>query len=214
MQLVGQTWLNLVTWTCGSWSEGQHDIYFTFQWFCLISWSLFCVCTSYWLTVGQGLLSLQQVRVKEKCFYFFFFFTFVHFPLSPHYYLFYLPSSFLWETTKWPTSVDLLLNPKAINPKCMYTIFQDYESVWPEVWPQNKCRSLWPIFHGPVLWPCILNVIWWMNFHDMTFDLKINVGLYDLYFMAQWFCLIFLHVLLAECYIFRWDSVTQTLTSK
>ena len=28
MQLVGQTWLNLVTWTCGSWSEGQHDLYF------------------------------------------------------------------------------------------------------------------------------------------------------------------------------------------
>ena len=23
MQLVGQTWLNLVTWTCGSWSEGH-----------------------------------------------------------------------------------------------------------------------------------------------------------------------------------------------
>ena len=28
MQIVGRTWLNLVTWTCGSWSEGQHDLYF------------------------------------------------------------------------------------------------------------------------------------------------------------------------------------------
>ena len=47
MQIVGQTWLNLVTWTCGSWSEGQHDLYFTVQWFCLISWRLFDVCTWY-----------------------------------------------------------------------------------------------------------------------------------------------------------------------
>ena len=43
MQIVGQTWLNLVTWTCGSWSEGQHDPYFTVQWFRLIYWRLFDV---------------------------------------------------------------------------------------------------------------------------------------------------------------------------
>ena len=36
MQIVGRTWLNLVTWTCGSWSEGQHDLYFIVQWFCHI----------------------------------------------------------------------------------------------------------------------------------------------------------------------------------
>ena len=36
-----------------------------------------------WFTVGQGLLSLQQVRVKGECFYFFCFFTFIHFPISP-----------------------------------------------------------------------------------------------------------------------------------
>ena len=36
-----------------------------------------------WLAVGQGLLSLQQVRVERKCFYFFWFFTFIHIPLSP-----------------------------------------------------------------------------------------------------------------------------------
>ena len=87
MQLFGQTWLNLVTWTYGSWSEGQHDPYFMAQWSCII---------------------LKSV---------------------------------------W----------------CMYIILQDYESVWPEIWPQNKCRSLWPIFYGPVIWPYILNVIWCMN---------------------------------------------------
>ena len=35
-----------------------------------------------WLTIGQGLVSLQQVRVEGECFYFFCFFTFIHFPLS------------------------------------------------------------------------------------------------------------------------------------
>ena len=42
-------------------------------------------------------------------------------------------------------------------------IHQDYELTWPKVLPQNKCRSLWPIFHVPVIWPFILNVIWGMN---------------------------------------------------
>ena len=37
----------------------------------------------YWLTVGQGLLSLQQVRVEGECFIFYCFLTFIQFPLSP-----------------------------------------------------------------------------------------------------------------------------------
>ena len=53
MQIVGQTWLNLVIWTWGSWSEGLHDLYFTVQWFCLISWRLFYVCTSYFGNMNQ-----------------------------------------------------------------------------------------------------------------------------------------------------------------
>ena len=76
------------------------------------------------------------------------------------------------------------------------TILWDYESVWPEVWPQNKCRSLWPIFHGPVILPYILKTIWYKNTILWDYELvwpdvwpKINVGHCDLYFMAQWFCL-------------------------
>ena len=46
-QIVGRTLVSLVTLTCGSWSEGEHDLYFTVQWFCLISWKLFDVWTSY-----------------------------------------------------------------------------------------------------------------------------------------------------------------------
>ena len=51
-------------------------------------------------------LQLDKVKVEGGCFYFFCFFTFIHFPFSPvHlfdllYYLFYLSSPFLWETTQ------------------------------------------------------------------------------------------------------------------
>ena len=46
---------------------------------------------------------------------------------------------------------------------CMYIILLEYESVWPDVWPQNKCKSLSPIFHGPLILPCISKTIWWMS---------------------------------------------------
>ena len=51
MQIVGQTLLNLMTWTCGSWSEDQHDLYFTVQWFCLIRyktfWCMYIILSEY-----------------------------------------------------------------------------------------------------------------------------------------------------------------------
>ena len=78
---------------------------------------------------------------------------------------------------------------------CMNIIIWDYESVWPKVLPQNKYRSLWPIFM--VQWFCVTS--WrlfdvWTSYcgikgqYDLTFDRKINVGLCDLYFMVQWLC--------------------------
>ena len=33
----------------------------------------------------------------------------------------------------------------------------------PNIWPQNKCRSLWPIFHSPVILPYVSKTIWWMS---------------------------------------------------
>ena len=46
-QIVCRTSVNLVTLTHGSWSEGHHDLYFTVQWFCLISGRLFDIWTPY-----------------------------------------------------------------------------------------------------------------------------------------------------------------------
>ena len=96
----------------------------------------------YWLTIVQGLLSLQQVKVEGECFYFFCFFTFIHFPLSSlslsflfHllHYLFCLSSPFLWETTE----DDVSLNPNTINQKsfvlvsdCHWALFFVSMKLW------------------------------------------------------------------------------------
>ena len=57
-----------------------------------------------------------------------------------------------------------------------------------------KWRSAWPIFHSPVILPYILTISCMyfgiMNQYDQMFDLKINEGLCDLYFMVQWFSLV------------------------
>ena len=52
-QIVCRTSVSLVTLTYGSWSEGHHDLYFTVQWFCLISWRLFDIWTPYFRIMSQ-----------------------------------------------------------------------------------------------------------------------------------------------------------------
>ena len=103
----------------------------------------------------------------------------------------------IWSQNKcrllWPIFHGPVILPYILKIVCfMNFILQDYESVWPNIWPQNECRSLWPIFHGPVILLYILKTIWYMNtiFWYYEYDLKINVGYYDLYFMVQWLCLI------------------------
>ena len=91
----------------------------------------------------------------------------------------------------------------------------------------NNCRLLWPIFHGPVILRYILKSIWMLSFdvwtsyfgimrhYDQTFDLKINVGHCDLYFMVQWFCLISWRLFdVCRSYFEIWISMTRGLTSK
>ena len=109
---------------------------------------------------------------------------------------------YVWPQNKcrslWPIFRGQVILPYILKTnRCMKIIIWDYESVWPEVWPQIKYRSLWPIFHGPMILHYILKTIWCitsyfgiMGHTDPTFDLKINVGLSDLYFMVQWFYLI------------------------
>ena len=52
-KIVYQTSVSLETLTYGSWSQGHHDLYFTVQWFCLISWRLFDIWTPYSRIMSQ-----------------------------------------------------------------------------------------------------------------------------------------------------------------
>ena len=98
----------------------------------------------------------------------------------------------------WPIFHSQMILPNTLKIDVwtsLFGIMSHYDP--PEVWPQNKYRSLWSIFHGSVILLYILKTIWCMNIilwdYGLvwpTFDLKINVGLCDLYFMVQWFCLI------------------------
>ena len=143
---------------------GHCDLYFIVQWFCLISWRLFDVWTSYFRIMIQYDPTFDlKINVGHCDLYFM--------------------VQWFWHILKtiW----------------YMNTILWYYESVWPDVWPKNKCRSLWPIFHGPVILPYILKTIWYMNtillFYESVWpDIwpKINVGHCDLYVMVQWICLI------------------------
>ena len=84
----------------------------------------------------------------------------------------------------------------------MNVILRDNESVWCTIWPFNKYRSQWPIFHGLVILPNILkslwllNVILWDNECNLMIDL-IDVGHSDPYFWSNDFAsLCFIEVLL------------------
>ena len=75
----------------------------------------------------------------------------------------------------------------------------DISSLWPDYWRQNISLLVWPIFHGSVILPYILNTICWINVTpgilvpcDPMNDHLLYLGHCDLYFMLQWFCLLFL----------------------
>ena len=158
-QIGGRTSVSLVTFTCGSWSEGQHDPYFTVQWLLpYIFKTIWCMniilwdCESVW----------PDVWPQSKC------------------------------RSLWPIfHGSVILSYVLKTVWCMNIPLRDYESVWPDVWPKNKCRSLTSIFHGPVI--CLifwrLFDIWTpyfgiMSQYDPMIDLKIFVAHCDLYFMV------------------------------
>ena len=180
-QIVGQTWLILVTLTCRSWSEGQHDLYFTVQEFCHILKTIWCLNIIVWDNESVW----HDIWPQNKC------------------------------RSLWPICHGTVILPYILKTIwCINFIIWDYESVWPEVWPKNKCRSLWPIFHDPVILRYILNIwdygsVWphvWPQ-HKCSSVWPIFHGPVILSYLQDY--------LMHECHIFGWwDSVTQTLTSK
>ena len=107
----------------------------------------------------------------------------------------------LW-VIKWRSALPIFHSPVILpyilkTISCMYFILWDYESVWPNVWPQNKCRSLWPIFYGPVILACILKTIWCINiiiwdYESVWPEVWAQNNCRSLWpiFMVHWFCVI------------------------
>ena len=96
----------------------------------------------------------------------------------------------------------------------------DISSLWPDYWRQNISLLVWPIFHGSVILPYILNTICWINVTpgilvpcDPMNDHLLYLGHCDLYFMLQWFCLLFLLLFHGELsYLDYYIYVTKWFT--
>ena len=169
LQIVGRTWLNLVTWTCGSWSEGQHDLYFTVQcilktiwWMNIIIWDYESVWPKVWPQINVGHCDLY-IMVQWFCLI--------------SWRLFDVLTLLFGIMSQYDPKFDLKINIGhcdlyfMVQWFCvtswrlwyMNIIFWDYESVWLDVWPQNKCMSTWPMFHGSVILSYISKTIWCMS---------------------------------------------------
>ena len=142
MQRVGQTWLTLVTWTCGSWSEGQHDVwtlyfgimsqynttfdlkinvghcdlYLLVQWFCLIAGRLFDIWTPYF-----GIMSQYDPMFDFKIF-------------VGHCDLYFMVQWFCLIFDIWTS---------------YFGIMSQYDPIF----DLNIFVGHWPIFHAPVIMP-------------------------------------------------------------
>ena len=136
----GRTTVSLVTLTCGSWSKGLHDMYFTVQWFCLISWRLFDVWTPYFRIMSQYDPTFDlKINVGNCDLYFmvhwFCLISWRLFDVWTSYFGLWVSRPDIWHKSKcrspWPIfhgSSDL---PYILKTILMYEIiFWDYESVW------------------------------------------------------------------------------------
>ena len=151
---------------------GHCDIYFMVQWFCLISWRLFAAWTSYFGIMSQYDTTLDlKINVGHCDLYFM-----VQWFCLISWRLFDIWTPYFGIMSHYDAIFDLKIKCRScelyfmVILSCILKAIQylniilwDYESVWPDVWPQNIYRSLWPIFYGPVILPYILKTVWCSN---------------------------------------------------
>ena len=222
MQIVGQTWLSLVTLTCGPWNEGQHDLYFTVQWFCLISCRLFHVCTSYFGIMNQYDPSFDlKINVGHCDLYFM-----VQWFCLVSWRLFDVWTSLFGIMSQYDLKFDLKINighcdlyfmvqwfcviswslfdvcTSCFGIMGQYDLTFDLKISVGLVWPiilSYISKTIWcmSVIYGPAILLYILKTSWWRNVIMDLCDSKINLLKYmlvsDLYFMVHWFCLISCH---------------------
>ena len=114
---------------------GHCDLYFMLQWFCFISPIPLGIYISYlgwWVTVILQMTSYyRQVRLTYIS-------SLSDFSLNLPHYLMYIHHA-LVNRSLWNKEV--------------------YRSLWNNEQPQTICRTLWPIFHSPVILLNISNTI-------------------------------------------------------
>ena len=170
--------------------EGHCDLYFMVQWFCLVSWRLTDVWTSLFGIMNQYDHTFDlKIDVGHCDLYFMVkWFCFISWRL------FHVWTSLFGIMTQYDPKFNLKIN---LGHYDLYFMVQ------------QLCVISWGLFD---VWTSYFGIV---GQYDLMFDLKIDVGLCNLYFMVQSFVLYLQDYLMHECHIFRkWDSVTQSLSSK
>ena len=183
----------------------QYDLYFTVQWFCLISWRPFDVWTLFFGIMNQYDPRFDlKINVGHCDLYFM-----VQWFCLVSWRQFDVWTSFFWIMNQFYATFGLKIIvchwPIFHGPVIlcyilktiwyMNSILQDYASVWPDIvlklnvghcdiyfMVQWFCLISWRLFD---VWTSYFRII---GQYDQTFDLKVNVSHCDLYFMVQWFC--------------------------
>ena len=161
--------MRLVTLTYGSSTEGHHDLYFTVQRFCLISWRLFDIWTPYFGIMSQYDSMFDLILIVGHCDLYFM----VQWYCLISWRLFDVWTSYFRIMSPFDPTFDLKINVCHFDLYFMvqwfclisWKLFSSWTSYFGIMsqYDTNKRRSLWPIFHGPVILPYILKTIWYMN---------------------------------------------------
>ena len=103
----------------------------------------------------------------------------------------------------------------------MHIIFPDYEIVWHNLWPQYEYKSLWPIFHGPVILPYIWKIIWQMNiilpdykilWHNVWPHMNVGQGMTYILWSSDFALYLKDHLTYKHHTSRLWNGITQYLT--
>ena len=152
IHVVGQTWLNLVSLTYGSWSEDQHDLYFMVQWFCLISWRLFDVCTSYFGVMNQYDPRFDlKINIGHCDLYFM-----VHWFCLVPWRLFDVWTSLFGIMNQYHPKFDLKIN---VGHCDLYFMVQWFCIISWRLMYEHHMLGLWVSITRHLILPCILNTL-------------------------------------------------------
>ena len=182
MQIVGRTWLNLVTWKVG------HEVKVSMTFISrssdfVISWRLFDVCTSYLGSMNQYDPTFDlKINVGNCDLY----------SIVRWFFLLkkiWCMNNIIWDYESvwpkvWPQNKyrSLFGIMSQYDPKFDLKINVGHCDLYSMV--QWFCLISWRLFDAWTL------LFWIMSQYDPKLYLKINIGHCDLYCMAQWFCVI------------------------